>query len=457
MRAYSAPPLVPGVAFSTRRLLLEADTSGTWNALLSLRGGAAQAGLMSSVASLTKNLMGVGVLTIAAGMAAGTGVGPATLAMLAWTLVAAYSFSLLGDACEATGLGTACSFERLWSITIGPRSVWLMHAAIGSLTFAILAVYLICLGELLPPLLELFHAPRALRSRRGAVALAAAATFPLCLARSLAGLEFSSYLGMVAIAYTALFSLVRCFDGSYRRGGAFYDRIAGGLRPSFENTSTWLVSRKTAVLLANLGVALCVHFNAPSFYRSLEAASASRFRLMTYGAFGLVFVLSLCIALPGYMTFGSASQPLILTNYHSTDDGLATAARIATAASLSCSFPLVFAALRESCLAALGAATSGAAWWSVTLLLPALALALALLVDDLGLVVGLLGSILGGAIMYVAPPAIHAVQLSRSSSSGPSRTLLLAADIALIVLGIAGQMIAGTVVTYNTATARRGK
>ena len=80
---------------------------------------------------------------------------------------------------------------------------------------------------------------------------------------------------------------------------------------------------------------------------------------MSCGAFGGVFILTLLIALPGYFTFGDACQPLILSNYHPTDDGYATCARLATAASLACSFPLVFAALREAALALAARALRG--------------------------------------------------------------------------------------------------
>ena len=259
---------------------------------LALRGGAATtAGLVSSTASLTKNIMGIGVLTIAAGMAAGTGLWPATIAMAITTLAGAYSFALLGDACDAAAIVSGCSFESLWTSTLGQGSVWVANAAIGTLTFAICTVYLICLGELLPPLLTLAGAPKSLRTRRAGVALAAAATFPLCLPKSLAGLEITSYLGVSAILYTAAFSLWRSLDGSYAPGGALYARMPPKLRPRFDAAGPWQLSPNTAVLVANLGVALCAHFNAPSFYRALTDASAGRFRLMTYAAFGLVLVL----------------------------------------------------------------------------------------------------------------------------------------------------------------------
>ena len=447
--------------------------------VLALRGGAAS-GLVGSTASLTKNIMGIGVLTIAAGIAAGTGPGLAAIAMAVTTFIAACTFSLLGDVCQAGDFGTSCAFEKVWTSTLGAGSAWLPQASIGCLTFCICSVYLICLGELLPPLLTLFGVPARLRSRRASVLLAAAATFPLCLRRSLAGLEFSSYLGVAAILYTAAFSLMRWMDGTYSESGTFYDRMPVHLRARFPDSKAsdgglWKASPQTAVLFANLGVALCAHFNAPSFYRTLKDASSFRFRLLTYGSFGLVLLLSYLIVYPGYLTFGASSQPLILTNYHPTDDKPATLARIATATSLMCSFPIIFAALRESVLPALtpllsqtrvgsvlalsNAMSSNSirelSWWVATTMLPSLALALALALDDLGLAVGVLGSVLGGAIMYVFPPAIHLVQLTKAGGEASfGRIAAIVADAALLLYGVIGQMAYGTYITVRQARGR---
>ena len=71
------------------------------------------------------------------------------------------------------------------------------------------------------------------------------------------------------------------------------------LRPRAARGRAWQASPATGVLFANLGVALCCHFNAPSFYRTLAAqaphATARAFRSMTYGAFALVFLLTLLL------------------------------------------------------------------------------------------------------------------------------------------------------------------
>lgn len=54
------------------------------------------------------------------------------------------------------------------------------------------------------------------------------------------------------------------------------------------------------------------------------------------------------IMLFGFRTFGTATQALILNNYHRTEDSLASLARIATGCSILCGYPLMFAALKTS-------------------------------------------------------------------------------------------------------------
>ena len=253
---------------------------------------------------------------------------------------------------------------------------------------------------------------------------------------------FSSYLGVAAILYTAAFSVWRALDGSYASGGALHRPPP----PAAAEVGAWTVTPNTLVLVANLGVALCAHFSAPQFYRALAGATPSRFAAMAYAAFGAVLALSLAIMFAGHATFGGAAAPLVLDSYHPTADAGATAARVATVASLGCSFPLIFSALREAALSLGGAgvAPGTAAWWAATLALPPLALAVALASENLGLVVGVLGSLLGGAIIYVAPAAMH---LASSEGGGGGRL----ADVALVVYGVA-QMTVGTAVSVRHAT-----
>lgn len=45
----------------------------------------------------------------------------------------------------------------------------------------------------------------------------------------------------------------------------------------------------------------------------------------------------------GFRTFGLHAQPLLLNNYHKTEDIMASLARLATGFSIVCGFPLMFA------------------------------------------------------------------------------------------------------------------
>jgi Transmembrane amino acid transporter protein len=62
----------------------------------------------------------------------------------------------------------------------------------------------------------------------------------------------------------------------------------------------------------------------------------------------ICFCVFSAMMLFGFKTFGTASQTLLLNNYHRTDDSLATLARLATGCAILCGYPLMFAALKTS-------------------------------------------------------------------------------------------------------------
>ncbi len=458
----------PSASVSSPRLATSRRDTPLSHAL-ELRGGeAVTTPLIGSVASLTKNVMGIGILTLAAAVAS-AGARGATIAMMFVTVIAAYAFSLVGTTCELTGLGAGCTFEGLWSSTLGAASTWMVHAIVITFTFPVLIVCYLCLCDLLQPLLALLAPPnlkKALSGRRPSLLLSYAIVTPLCLL-SLARLSAVSGLGMAAVLYTVGFSIMRWLDGSYAKGGRLHELMPAEKRPAFAPSDPPVFSATTAAMFANLGIAFCAHFNAPGFYRSLEAATPARFLLMSYLAFACIFSLSWVIAISGYKTFGLNCDPLVLNNYHPTADAYATASRAATAASLFTTFPLVFNALRESTLAtwARVAPASGAApnaWWIVTCSLPTLAVILADRVTDLGLLVGLIGSLMGGAITYVTPSLMHAAWLLNSPLSPAAgqrerlvRSAQLAVDFFLLAYGLLVQMGLGTLFTWQAGASRR--
>ena len=73
-----------------------------------VRGGSASqaegtSSIVSSIFNLVNNVAGAGILTLAAGMATGTGWIPAVGICTALGALGAHTFSIIGEACELTG------------------------------------------------------------------------------------------------------------------------------------------------------------------------------------------------------------------------------------------------------------------------------------------------------------------------------------------------------------------
>jgi amino acid permease len=75
------------------------------------------------------------------------------------------------------------------------------------------------------------------------------------------------------------------------------------------------------------------HFNAPKFYTELKNNTVERFNKVVYISFAIAILLFASITSVGYLTFGAATDGLILNNY-STRDILMNVSRIAVAISL---------------------------------------------------------------------------------------------------------------------------
>jgi hypothetical protein len=168
---------------------------------------------------------------------------------------------------------------------------------------------------------------------------------------------FSPHLSLFcARADTALFVWFRKFDASYAVGGKFYELIAESSRPAFAAATAArpLVNPSIFVLISMLATAFLAHYNAPKYYKELATpadgtSKQKAFNVVCAGAFGLASLLCAAVMAGGYLTFGGASQGLILNSY-ATSDPLALLARLGICASIIFSYPLNFVGLREGVL-----------------------------------------------------------------------------------------------------------
>lgn len=331
------------------------------------------------VFNLVKSIIGAGALSLPAGvalMASNNGVVTSNGMLLSTSCmlialmgsISAYTFSLIARVCKMTNSDT---YAECWTATKGKSLAWVVALSsaldcfAGNLTFSMVLadsfreLLSACfkLGASRTSFPALFATLEAYSSRsRVLLALTATALLPLCCVKNLSTLAPFSLVGILGMVYTLLVIGLRCFDGSYRLpNGKFISDL--GSVPSFGSSSGGggssflppLSNPKLLILASLLSTAFIAHFNAPKFYRELKGSDTEpkRFHVgVVASSFTLSFLFYALVSSFGYLTFGTATKGMVLSNY-STNDVLISLSRFAVGLSLIFSYPLLFVGLRD--------------------------------------------------------------------------------------------------------------
>ncbi len=201
----------------------------------------------NEVFNLVKAIVGVGVLSLPAGVAAfGSAPSafiPAGILIGVIGILSAYGFALIGRVCAYTG---AKSYREAWSKTVGDGSSWIPAWSTTCKTFLACLAYSMVLADTFSSLLE--------TERNGTlVAVTALILLPLCLMKNLKSLAPFSLIGVMGMAYTAVAMTVRFLDGSYAivgdQEGPFVALLARHLKPKFGKLGVSSVFSPNALIL----------------------------------------------------------------------------------------------------------------------------------------------------------------------------------------------------------------
>jgi amino acid permease len=398
--------------------------------------GTGTATVPSEVFNLVKAIVGVGVLSLPAGIAAfssaPTAVAPAILIMAVIGVLSAHGFETIGRVCAYT---SATSYRQAWSESVGPRTSWIPAYSATFKTFLACLAFSMVLKDTFTALLRFDDPPLVL------VGVTTVLLLPLCSKKSLASLAPFSLLGVLGMIYTFAAMTARYLDGSYSdpKSKLLADIASKALRPKFGSTNGWtdaVSSPNSLILVCMLSTAYMAHFNAPKFYLELYDNTLPRYRTVVYLSFGISILLMAGMASMGFLTFGSASSGLILNNY-SPGDALIFGSRLAVAVSLVFSYPLAFQGCRDGILDLCRLTPKQRADDNLTnlttLLLLSVVTFLAIVLKDVSLVLSVGGATLGNALTYVYP-AIMYHGVNRKQRRNETAGVLLSAASA--VLGI---------------------
>lgn len=284
------------------------------------------ASIPSHVFNLVKGIVGVGVLSLPAGIAAfGDAPGaviPATALIALIGILSGFGFFLIGKVCAYTG---ATSYRDAWAKSVGESTSWIPAVSCTTKTCLACLAFSMVLGDTFSTLLGTSRTPTLL-------ALTGGILLPLCLLKNLSALAPFSLAGVLGMGYTAIAMALRYFDGSYQPDGSLVSDVAANLQPVFGSNAN-VFSSKSLILICMLSTAYMAHFNAPKFYLELKDNTLQRFNSVVSLSFGISIVLMSGIAMLGFLTFGQTCSGLVLNNYSNKDLWM-SGSRIAVAISL---------------------------------------------------------------------------------------------------------------------------
>lgn len=152
--------------------------------------------------NLIKGIVGAGVLSLPAGIAAFGTAKSAVLPALGYMAligsISAYGFALIGRVCASTD---STSYRSAWEATMGKYS-WLPAVAVTFKTFCAILAYSMILGDTFGALLSTVGV--SLTKPVVTWGLTAGILLPLCLLKNLSALAPFSLVGTLGMAYTAI-------------------------------------------------------------------------------------------------------------------------------------------------------------------------------------------------------------------------------------------------------------
>ena len=249
--------------------------------------------------------------------------------------ISAYTFGLIGRVSRATN---TISYSDAWDETVGKKSSFIIAFSCFIDCFFGNLSYSMILADTMVNLLA--SAGIAITRTQSLLGVTGIVLLPLCLMKNLASLAPFSLIGITGMLYTTFAMVARYIGGSYASGGKF---LATALTaPVFGDAGAKAaLSAKSLILTCMLSNAYIAHFNAPKYLAELKNNTMGRFNQVIGWSFGAAVTLYSIITAVGFLTFGAASNGLILNNY-STQDALMSLARIAVAVSVTGSYPLLF-------------------------------------------------------------------------------------------------------------------
>lgn len=325
----SERPMQAGVDMGPQTPLVRSETMGCAS------GG--NATLWSGFINLTNTIVGAGMLGLP-GAFAGTGNVGGTILILLGSFFSAHGLVLLSKAAQRAGLPS--SFYSVACAAV-PQYTILIDLAVALKCFGVATGYLITVGDCMVDALDhilLNGDPehddtfflKLVLSRQFWVVGAVLAVMPFSFYRTLDDLKKTSALALIFVFFLAFGIIAYAYD------------IADACPDQVEDCRGEIVAFTDAPsTLSKLPIfifAFTCHQNIFPIVNELQDRTQVRLNVVIFASIGFALVLFYIVAIEGYHTFGSNVRGDILLNY--PENGYVTILRMCIAFMLALHYPL---------------------------------------------------------------------------------------------------------------------
>jgi len=290
------------------------------------------------------------------------------------------------------------NYEDLCEHLLGRRGYFLVSISMLVFAFGAMLAYLIILGDTVPKVLEHATGSSGLHTDRHFIIICSAVflILPLCLLRDMARLQFSSSLSVAAVVVIVMVVVIHAPASADDQG------ISAA---TSEDPYAFVRWGSVFAGIGAMSFAFVCHHSSFVVFQSLRRPNNARWSRVTHISIAVALLASMMMALGGYLAYFSHVKGDVLENF-AADDTAANVARAALALTMVFTYPMEQFVARHSMDSMLFDArqpVSAKRHYGLTLCLWGLSLAIALVVEDLGVVLEISGSLSASVLGYILP------------------------------------------------------
>jgi amino acid permease len=376
------------------------------------------AGVLGTVVNMLCNIMGGAVLVLATAINNASLV-PGILIIVVMGVLSLATMVMLVHAAENHRL---FSYRTLLAATTHPRIGFGFEVCLLLYTFGVLVEYGTIICNSMPAVAsDFFGIKSGILSEGWFWLLLACVPFMILTSlKQLTELRWSSFVGFATIAYIEVVVAVRFFGGSYREANnaSLVDR----------NVTVVGLTMKFFQAIPVLSLAFSCHYNVPFYYRELKVRTVQEFYRVLWLLHPFLITVYVLTGVFGYLTFGSQriqqTKGNVVNAFHS-DDAVVNAGRLGLFFHFCTAFPVVAMACRN-CLNSLmvGRTTRRqVVYIAEAMVLVSAAAMIAAVVPGVGVVVEVIGSLFGVAIVFIIPSTVYIFTFRKEKAVASARGL----------------------------------